>query len=75
MTGVQTCALPIFKKDIEQLAIRHKKYGALPQHYAKVGDALLWTIQNALGTDFIEETNEAWKACYSEIENAMLSAY
>jgi hemoglobin-like flavoprotein len=61
------------KSDIAGLAERHRRYGALPVHYERVGAALLWTIDNALGRDYTPEMEVAWEACYDLIRDAMLS--
>lgn len=60
--------------DIRQLAIRHRGYGVKPQHYDAVGAALLWTLQQGLGSDWNEETSEAWKACYNLLAGTMKEA-
>lgn len=63
-----------FKNDIRQLAIRHKKYGVMNWHYAKVGNALLWMLENGLGCDYDDDTKQAWVQCYTELSAAMMSA-
>ncbi|MCB1514784.1 MAG: hemin receptor [Hyphomicrobiaceae bacterium] len=58
----------------QTLAKRHVDYGVEPQHYALVGEALLWTLGDALGESFNEQTQTAWKAAYGELSAQMISA-
>jgi hemoglobin-like flavoprotein len=61
------------QQDIRQLALRHQQYGALPWHYQKAGEALLWTLEHGLGADYTPEVKEAWQACYRQVVEKMLS--
>jgi nitric oxide dioxygenase len=61
-------------EEICQLAIRHKGYGVKPAHYDQVGTALLWTLQQGLGTDWNEELGGAWNRCYHLLSDAMKKA-
>lgn len=56
------------------LAVRHVNYGVRPDHYAPVGAALLWTLEQGLGADFTPETAEAWRAAYAAISAEMIQA-
>lgn len=56
------------------LAVRHVDYGVRPEHYASVGAALLWTLEQGLGTDFTAEVAEAWRAAYGALSGAMIRA-
>ena len=60
--------------DIAALAIRHAHYGVKPQHYKAVGAALLWTLQQGLGTDWTTDAASAWEACYNTLAGAMIKA-
>jgi hemoglobin-like flavoprotein len=60
------------KHEIYQLGIRHKNYGVQNWHYEKVGAALIWTLEHALGSDFSKETKAAWIQCYTELSAAMI---
>ncbi len=57
--------------EIREMGKRHLGYGVRPEHYAMVGDALLWTLERGLGTDWTPETAEAWGACYTLIAGVM----
>ncbi|MEP6676414.1 MAG: globin domain-containing protein [Ferruginibacter sp.] len=60
--------------EIKELAIRHVGYAVKPLHYEVVGDALLWTLEQGLGSDWNEEVKAAWAACYGILSNAMIDA-
>src|SRR4051794_29263016 len=47
----------LFDKEIEGLGLRHEGYGIKPEHYQLVGDALLWTIEQAIGNEWNDELN------------------
>jgi hemoglobin-like flavoprotein len=59
---------------VQELARRHVGYGALPAHYAVVGDCLLWTIGQGMGDDFTPETEAAWTKAYGVLSGAMIEA-
>ena len=40
------------RPDRSDLARRHVAYGVQPEHYALVGSALLWTLEQGLGDEF-----------------------
>ena len=54
------------------LAVRHIDYGVEPEHYAFVGDALLWTLGELIGPDFGEEDRAAWSAVYGGLAEKMI---
>jgi hemoglobin-like flavoprotein len=56
---------------VRQLGARHTKYGVQPQHYATVGDALLWTLEQGLEDDFTPEVRDAWVAAYGLLSEVM----
>ncbi len=57
---------------IGDLARRHVRYGARPEHYGAIGEALLWTLDQRLGRDFEEEAREAWTRAYSALTRVMI---
>jgi hemoglobin-like flavoprotein len=59
---------------LEQLSLRHVKYGVKPEHYGKVGEALLWTLDQGLGADFTPEVKAAWTALYGAVSMTMIAA-
>jgi len=58
----------------QELAKRHVGYGVRPEHYAPVGAALLWTLQQGLGGDFTAEVGAAWATAYGALSGAMIAA-
>lgn len=60
--------------EVQSLGVSHRAYGAEPEHYAVVGDALIATLEQALGEDFSAETREAWTRAYSTLSAAMIAA-
>ena len=57
---------------VRQLGARHVRYGVQPQHYATVGSALLWTLDQGLGEKFTPDVREAWTAAYTLLSDVML---
>lgn len=60
--------------EIRALARRHLRYGVLEQHYASVGEALLWTLEQGLRTDFTDEVRCAWTKAYDILSSTMIEA-
>jgi len=58
---------------VGDLARRHVRYGALPEHYGAIGAALLWTLDQRLGREFEGETREAWTRAYQALTRVMLA--
>lgn len=58
----------------QALAVRHVDYGVKPEHYAPVGEALIWTLQQGLGPDFTPDVKEAWLAAYGVLSSTMIDA-
>ena len=56
---------------LEDLGRRHRRYGAQPGHYAKVGEALLWTLEKGLGSSFDAKTRAAWVKLYDTVSEMM----
>jgi len=59
---------------IRDLARRHVAYGVRPEHYALVGAALLWTLEQGLGDGFTPEVRDAWAAAYAALSGMMIAA-
>lgn len=57
---------------VRQLGARHVRYGVQAQHYATVGSALLWTLDQGLGDKFTPTVREAWTAAYTLLSDVML---
>lgn len=59
---------------VQALGQRHVTYGVRQEHYATVGSALLWTLEQGLGNDWTPEVKEAWTACYTLLAGVMQTA-
>lgn len=66
--------LPALMPAVTRLAERHAGYGVGAAHYAPVGAALLWTLEQGLGEAFTPEVKEAWSAAYGTLSGAMIAA-
>jgi hemoglobin-like flavoprotein len=59
---------------VQQLGTRHGGYGVTDKHYATVGAALLWTLEQGLGEAFTPEAKAAWTEVYGILSTTMLDA-
>ena len=59
---------------VQALGRRHAGYGVEPRHYATVGEALVWTLDQALGEAFHKDIEDAWRAAYGVLANTMQQA-
>ena len=55
------------------LAKRHVGYGAQPEHYPAVGEALLWTLARGLGPQWTPEVATAWTSAYATLSSFMIA--
>jgi hemoglobin-like flavoprotein len=56
---------------VRQLGARHVGYGVRTEHYATVGSALLWTLEQGLGPQFTPEVRDAWADAYELLSDVM----
>ncbi|MCF6147581.1 MAG: hemin receptor [Candidatus Kuenenia sp.] len=59
---------------IQDLGKRHVGYGVKEEDYDTVGEALLWTLEQGLGSDFTQEVKEAWGEAYKLLASVMINA-
>jgi nitric oxide dioxygenase len=59
---------------LAQLAKRHAGYGVRDEHYDRVGEALLWTLEKGLGEGFTPEVKTAWTELYRQVASTMKQA-
>lgn len=57
---------------LEDLGRRHRAYGVDAAHFAPVGEALIWTLEQGLQDRFTSERREAWLALYQGVTATML---
>ena len=58
----------------EKLAVTHVDYGVQPEDYAKVGAALLQTLEKGLGDGFTPDVAAAWAKAYDTLSSVMIDA-
>jgi nitric oxide dioxygenase len=59
---------------VQQLGVRHLDYGVEEEHFAIVGEALLWTLEQGLGDAWNDELKDAWSTTYGVLADTMVSA-
>ena len=59
---------------IRDLAVRHVEYGVTRVDYDALREAMLWTLEQALGGGFTPAVRDAWTACYDELAGEMKAA-
>ncbi len=60
--------------DVQALGVRHNAYRVKDTDYAIVGEALLWTLEKALGNKWDAATQEAWIKVYTVLSKTMIEA-
>ena len=77
MIGVAVKGLTDLEKivpAVQQLGKRHVEYGVKDEHYAVVGEALLWTLEQGLGDAWNEDVKGAWTTTYGLLSQTMIDA-
>lgn len=59
---------------LENLAQKHVTYGVKVEDYTPVGNALLYTLKQGLGSAFTPELRSAWTNLYKLVAEVMRSA-
>ena len=59
---------------VQALGRRHAGYGVRESHYALVGEALLWTLEQGLGEAFTPPVRSAWAEAYGILASVMIEA-
>lgn len=59
---------------VQALGRRHAGYGVREAHYATVGAALLWTLEQGLGEAFTPAVRDAWTEAYGTLASVMIEA-
>jgi nitric oxide dioxygenase len=57
---------------VHDLGKRHVGYGVKTEHYVTVGEALMWTLEKGLGSDFTPEVESAWRTVYGVLAGAAI---
>ena len=61
-----------WSKSIRRMGKEHKEFGVLPEHFAAVGECLIYALSKVAGSKWNEELSIAWKHAYDEIARLML---
>jgi hemoglobin-like flavoprotein len=59
---------------IADLGRRHAQFGVTDAHYDTVGAALLWTLEQGLGSEWSLEVKAAWSGAYALLADVMRKA-
>jgi nitric oxide dioxygenase len=59
---------------VRALGRRHGGYRVAPAHYTPVGSALLWTLEQGLGSAFTPPVRDAWATAYITLSTTMIDA-
>ena len=59
---------------VRELGQRHVGYGVAAVDYQPVGAALIWTLEQGLGTDFTPPVKAAWIEAYTTLAGVMTEA-
>ena len=66
--------LEVIVPEVQAMARRHVGYGVQESHYAAVGEALIWTLDQGLGGGFTPSLRRAWLEAYGILAEAMIAA-
>lgn len=64
--------LPSILPAASALAKKHVGYGVEAKHYAPVGAALLWTLEQGLGAAWTKPVADAWTEAYGTLSGYMI---
>jgi hemoglobin-like flavoprotein len=59
---------------VRALGRRHAMYGVTDEHFETVGAALLWTLDQGLGSAYTPEVADAWTTVYTVLATTMKDA-
>lgn len=62
------------RDEIKKLAARHAGYKAKREHYAIIGNNLMWSLEKNLGKSWTVQTANAWGKAYKFISGIMIEA-
>ena len=77
MTMLGTAVAGLVKPDallpvVRALGVRHAGYGVRAEHFAPVGAALIWTLEQGLGEAFTSGVKAAWVEVYGVLSQTMI---
>jgi hemoglobin-like flavoprotein len=63
--------LEVLVPTLAGLGRRHVQYGVTDGHYESAGAALLWTLEQELGSEWTSEAKAAWSSAYLLLTGVM----
>ncbi|MDR6955284.1 nitric oxide dioxygenase [Ancylobacter sp. 3268] len=66
--------LPALLPAVQRLGARHAGLGVTAEHFAPVGAALIWTLEQGLGEAFTPPVRAAWTEAYGLLAGVMIEA-
>lgn len=66
--------LPRLLPAVQALGARHAGYNVTAEHFAPVGAALIWTLEQGLGDAFTPDVRTAWVEAYGVLSGVMIEA-
>ena len=66
--------LEVIAPVLRELGRSHVRYGVEDHHYDSVGSALLWTLEQGLGSGFTDTVRAAWSVFYALVTGPMRQA-
>jgi hemoglobin-like flavoprotein len=63
----------LFQSITTYSGLRHARFGAKPAHFSAFGDALIWSLEQQLGSSFNSELRWAWQRLYDAVRNKMIN--
>lgn len=75
--GLAVASLDRFDDIVPSLRLLGSKYSAIgvePYHYGGVGEALLWTLNQSLGSHWSPELQDAWTALCTVVAETMTAS-
>ena len=64
--------LELCREMTRELAHRHVEYGVVPEHYPKVGEAVIATVAMVMEEAMTPQIETAWRNAYAAVASAMI---
>jgi hemoglobin-like flavoprotein len=64
----------IFQSIISYSGRQHAQFGVERAHFVAFGNALIWSLEQQVGTAFTPELKQAWTMLYNAVQNEMTRA-
>jgi hemoglobin-like flavoprotein len=66
--------MPTLVPMVQQLGLRHVRYGVKARHFDSVREALLWTLALVLQDAYTDDVRSAWATAYAMLAGVMKEA-